>query len=155
MHDARQHLGNLGCIGVLEVHHTNIAALLEWDVEVVNKRFDALNTQLIGSYDHAIRALIGYKRRLIIGVCTLACSGLFECLEHFNNVGRDAVFQLDDLGLFDSRLIHARNDFFHPINVRADIRNDNRVTGRVSGHVCLLGHEWAQDRNEFCGRYVL
>jgi len=128
--------------------------LLEWDVEVINKTFDALNTQLVGGYNHAIRSLIGYERRLIISVCAFPCTRLFECLEHFDNVGRNAVLQLDDLGLFDRGLIHARDDFFHAINVRADIRDDNRVTRRVSSHMRLLGDEWAQDRNELCGRYI-
>ena len=140
MHYPRQDLGDLRRVGILKVHHPNITALLERYIEIINQTLDTFDTQLIRSHNHTVGSLIGNERRFLTRIRTFTCARLFQSLEHLNHVSRDPIPQLDDLRFFHGRLIHAGNDFFHTINVRADIGNDDRVAGCVGRHMSLLGH---------------
>ncbi len=146
LHHPGQHLGDIGGVGVLEVNHLDVAALLQRRVQVLDQLAHARALDLIAIDQHAVGAGIGHQEQFRLAA--LLRLRLGQLLQHAHHVLGHGKAQAHDLGLLHGGAVHALDHVADALDIRRDIGNDDRVTGRVGRHVRLLGHERTQYRNE-------
>jgi hypothetical protein len=142
-------------VGVAQVDHLRVAARLERRVEVCDQRAEAQALRFLAPEQDAVGAFVRDERGWGRSAFAAARAGLVQRRECAHEVACARVLERDYLDIFVTRLVDARDDAQHAINVGLAIGDDQRVRGGMRGEVTVLRHQRAQDRHELCCADVL
>jgi len=143
-------------IGVFEIAHLRVAALLERRVEMRDERAHAQPLRQLARNEHAVGAIIRDDLDAIRRVAALraAAGAGVERVDHAHDFRGARVLEPDELDFIVARTIEALDDAHQTMNVVGAVGNDEGVCARDVGEVALLRDERTQARNELGGAHV-
>ncbi len=121
MHHPRQYLGHLRRVGVFEINHPHVAALLERGIQIGDQFTNPIDAQFVGGDHHAIGPFVGNENDFLGRVSAIPLLGFLESTQHLDHIFGNTIAKLDDLGGLHGRAVHALNDFDNAVDVGADI----------------------------------
>ena len=155
MHHPRQNLRHLRCVRVFEVDDSHITGLLEGRIQIGNQLAYSIDSQFVSGHHDTVRALVGDQHRLFVRLSALTLTGFFEGVEHADHILCHAILQANNFGGLNGRAVHTLDNVDNTPDVGTYVGDDDGIARRIGRHVCLLGYERPQDRNELGRRDII
>ena len=106
--------------------------------------------------DKPVGSLIGDHRDTTFLSLAPATTGLWrKRLEHFHQITRKSMLELDHLNIFRFSVIQAGDNGFHPADVVQMITDNQRIGGANGGKMTILRHQRTQHRHQLFHRGIL
>ncbi|MNI28218.1 hypothetical protein D3C73_819860 [compost metagenome] len=145
-HHAPQHPGQLGGLGIAQVHHMQVAGLILGLVQLLHQLpRQACAARAAGAQQHAVAARVGHHHHLLRRLRALRVQ---QWCDHRRHVHGNTLLQLDHVGVHAGRRIHAGDHPRDALQVVGVVGDDQRVVARVRGDRIVRGDHRPQHRHQ-------